>query len=162
MVGSLPLSMVQMSNFYLRVRNTNRRLPAPTNQGPSALGTNVKFLPSCFFETKMYRMENGTLRMGILKTKGLRPLVQNHFPFAIKTFSKIRGILELNQTKSANGRTDELTQAGLVCSVRGPSLETSTRIPSPSHKRRRKAPTTTLLHVESKPNQRASLALQPR
>jgi hypothetical protein len=35
-----------------------------------ALGTNVKFLPSCFFETQMYRMENGTLRMGILKTKG--------------------------------------------------------------------------------------------
>ena len=30
--------MVQMS--------TNRRLPAPTNQGPSALATNVKFLPS--------------------------------------------------------------------------------------------------------------------
>ena len=44
--------------------------------------------------------------MGILKTKGLRPLVQNRFPFATKTFSKIRGILELNQTKSANGRTD--------------------------------------------------------
>jgi hypothetical protein len=34
----------------------------------------------------MYRMENGTLRMGILKTKGLRPLVQNRFPFATKTF----------------------------------------------------------------------------
>ena len=48
-------------------------------------------------------MENGTLRMGILKPKGLRPLVQNLFPFATKTFSKIRGILELNQTKSANG-----------------------------------------------------------
>ena len=29
-------------------------------------------------------MENGTLRMGILKTKGLRPLVQNRFPFATK------------------------------------------------------------------------------
>ena len=55
----------------------------------------------CFFETQMYRMENGTLRMGILKTKGLRPLVQNRFPFATKMpirnipFSKIRGILEL-------------------------------------------------------------------
>ena len=40
-------------------------------------------------------MENGTLRMGILKTKGLRPLVQNRFPFATKMpirtipFSKI-------------------------------------------------------------------------
>jgi ABC-type uncharacterized transport system involved in gliding motility auxiliary subunit len=33
-------------------------------------------------------------------------LVQNRFPFATKTFSKIRGILELNQTKSANRRTD--------------------------------------------------------
>ena len=46
-------------------------------------------------------MENGTLRMGILKTKGLRPLVQNRFPFATKMpirnipFSIIRGILDL-------------------------------------------------------------------
>jgi hypothetical protein len=53
--------------------------------------------------------------MGILKTKGLRLLVQNHFPFATKMpirnipFSKIRGVLELNQTKSANGRTDGQT-----------------------------------------------------
>ena len=69
---------------YTGYRQTRRRLPAPANQGPSALGTNVKFLPSCFFETQMYRMENGTLRMGILKTKGLRPLVQNSFPFATK------------------------------------------------------------------------------
>ena len=79
---------------------------------PHFAWTNVKFLPSCFFETQMYRMETGTLRMGILKTKGLRPLVQNRFPFATKMpirnipFSKIRGILELNQTKSANRRTD--------------------------------------------------------
>jgi hypothetical protein len=77
------------------LRNTNRRLPAPTNQGPSALGTNVKFLPSCFFETQMYRMENGTLRMGILKTKGLRPLVKTVFhsqqkcPYAPFRFPKL-------------------------------------------------------------------------
>jgi hypothetical protein len=35
-----------------------------------------------FLGTQMYRMETGTLRMGILKTKGLWPLVQNRFPFA--------------------------------------------------------------------------------
>ena len=70
---------------------------------------------TCFFEIQMCRMENGTLRMGILKTKGLRHLVQNRFPFATKMpirnvpFSKIRGILELNQTKSANRRTDGQT-----------------------------------------------------
>ena len=72
----------------------------------------------------MYRMENGTLRMGILKTKGLLPLVQNRFPFATKMpirnvpFSKIRGILELNQTKSANARTD-----GRINEVRALPLE---------------------------------------
>ena len=62
-------------------------------------------------------MENGTLRMGILKTKGLRPLVQNRFPFATKTFSKIRGILELNQTKSANARTDGQTDELMRCGL---------------------------------------------
>jgi hypothetical protein len=46
-------------------------------------------------QTQMYRMENGTLRIVILKTKGLRSLVQNRFPFATKMpirtvpFSKI-------------------------------------------------------------------------
>jgi hypothetical protein len=106
-MGSLPLSLVQMSNFYLRVSSKHvgafRRLQtkgsktrpeklgrihalsiraqetindkiiivvgraSPTFLGTnvklaSALGTIVKFLPSCFFETQMYRMENGTLR----------------------------------------------------------------------------------------------------
>jgi hypothetical protein len=59
--------------------------------------------------------------MGILKTKGLRPLVQNRFPFATKMpirnipFSKIRGILELNQTKV---RTDTQTDGRIITEVR--------------------------------------------
>ena len=86
---------------------------------PRAFGPWYKCQISTFVLTQMYRMENGTLRMDILKTKGLRPLVQNHFPFATKMpirnvpFSKIRGILELNQTKSANGQTDRLMRCGL-------------------------------------------------
>jgi hypothetical protein len=59
--------------------------------------------------------------MGVLKTKGLRPLGQNRFHSQHKCsyaqilnddkvrFSKIRGMLELNQNKSANRKTGELT-----------------------------------------------------
>ena len=65
--------MVQMS--------TNRRLPAPTNQGPSA--------PNFY-----------------ICTKGLRTFVPRAFGPGYNCTFEIRGILELNQTKSAHTRTD--------------------------------------------------------
>ena len=56
----LPLSIgtnVDFTTFAFLRNAYSRRLPAPTNQRPSVLGTNIKFLPSYFFELELYSNE---------------------------------------------------------------------------------------------------------